>query len=180
MAKRALNETEIEARYKAGEKPVDIAKDYKCCTSSQIRTMAHRRGWKQQKDEIRHTVIDAVANVVQEAAKTNMAIALQLERELLQQQLRLVQEGKLFYDFIAEQIAEHAEEESDKAHLRAALIQKLQGMYDSVLGRFLPSNVVSTAFKSARMIEEDTQKKGDGRIIVQFGTPDLKDTANGI
>lgn len=180
MAKRALNWTEIEARYKAGEKPVDIAKDYKRCTSTQIRSKAHRDGWKEQKDEIRHTVVNSVANSVEEAAKTNMALAIELERELLQQQLRLVQEGKVFYDFVTEQIALHAEIHAANAKHEALMIARLTDMYNTILGRFLPSNVVATAFKSARMTEEESKNKGDERIIVQFGSPQLKETQDGI
>lgn len=64
MAKRVLNWTEIEARYKAGERPADIAKDYKCCTSAQIRSKAHRESWHQQRKEIRDEIVSAVVSTV--------------------------------------------------------------------------------------------------------------------
>lgn len=53
MAKKARNETEIEARYKAGESPREIAKDYRNTTGDNISKMAYRNGWKREKDKIR-------------------------------------------------------------------------------------------------------------------------------
>lgn len=52
MAKRNLNWTEIEIRYKAGEQPADIAKDYRDCTRQKISQKACRAGWTQAKEEI--------------------------------------------------------------------------------------------------------------------------------
>lgn len=59
--KKVKNWTEIEARYKLGESPVDIAKDYRDCNSTMIRSRASRGDWMQQRDEMRHTVAEAVA-----------------------------------------------------------------------------------------------------------------------
>jgi hypothetical protein len=61
MAKRCLNWTEIEARYKAGEKPAHIAKDYRDCTRQKISQKATREGWTQSRQIIRHQIVEAVA-----------------------------------------------------------------------------------------------------------------------
>lgn len=64
MAKRNLNWTEIEARYKAGEPPSTIAKDYKDCSREKISQKATRAGWTQAKEEIRNQVVEAIADTV--------------------------------------------------------------------------------------------------------------------
>lgn len=66
MAKRTKNWTEIEARYIAGEKPRDIANDYKNCDRSQISQQAHKKNWKKEKEINRQRVIETLSDQVVE------------------------------------------------------------------------------------------------------------------
>ncbi len=69
MAKKALNWTEIEVRYKTGERPVDIAKDYRDCTSKKIRDKAFSGGWARHKTTITDSMVaDAIASYKDELA----------------------------------------------------------------------------------------------------------------
>lgn len=58
MTKPRANWPEIKARYMAGEKPYDIAKDYSC-TLKTIHEKISKSGWKKERDSITQALVES-------------------------------------------------------------------------------------------------------------------------
>ncbi len=84
MAKKALNWTEIRARYESGEPPRSIAKDYKDCTAQKISEKASRAKWVQEKAR----KCQEIVNSVHESQKSSLEELCSLTEEIHLQALR--------------------------------------------------------------------------------------------
>lgn len=84
MAKKARNDTEIEARYKSGEAPRVIAADYKNVTGSIISQMAKRKGWKKEKDTLRQEVVETVMESVRNDLKALCEINERVHKQFME------------------------------------------------------------------------------------------------
>lgn len=162
MGKKAPNWPEIKARYLAGERPHDIAKDYRSCTASAISSKATRQGWTQERDEIRESVAPVVAETLaREMAETGIQVskrlranaikAAEIETELLESQLLFVRRGKAFFDFLDDTIRTYAiTEEPNDPVMASAIVKELSNAYDTIVSRLIPQKLVVAAFQSAR------------------------------
>lgn len=86
MAKKTINWTEIEVRYKSGEKPVDIAKDYRDCTRQKISQKATRDGWTQSKEilcnQIASEALEALSDELKELCNVTTRVHLKFMQQL--------------------------------------------------------------------------------------------------
>lgn len=72
MAKRAINWTEIEARYRCGEPPREIAKDYKDCTAAKISYKASVNNWTKEKTNKSNEKVDSLVSSFYERVRTKL------------------------------------------------------------------------------------------------------------
>ena len=86
MAKRNKNWPEIEVRYKSGERPVDIAKDYRDCSAKQISLKASRAGWVKEKEALCNSIaleaLEATHNELKELCNLNARIHFKFLKQL--------------------------------------------------------------------------------------------------
>lgn len=86
MAKRNKNWTEIEVRYKSGERPVDIAKDFRDCSAKQISLKASRSGWVREKEALCNSIaseaLEATHNELKELCNLNARIHFKFLKQL--------------------------------------------------------------------------------------------------
>jgi hypothetical protein len=181
VAKRTINWTEIEARYKAGEKPADIAKDYKCCTSAQIRTKASRGGWSQQRETVRDTVLQQLPAAIVESVTVS--------RQSLIDELAGIAHGDM-RDFLLDMpngyrfktMAELTPQQSKiiqkiKVKQRALINGQDQQILETTV-EFSLYNKLDAIEQLARMHGYDQPDKGSDkpkRVVIAFEEPELMD-----
>lgn len=161
MAKRAINWVEIKTRFLAGERPVDIAKDFRSCTAASISTKASREKWVQERERILETVTEkaeiaitaevversiSVARTLRHSAET----AAILEKELLDAQLILIRKGREFIDFLEAVIPTVAIDEATSPDEIKPIIKELRNAYQTLFNKMLPAKLVASAFATAR------------------------------
>lgn len=72
MAKRAINWTEIEARYRCGEPPREIAKDYKDMTPAKISYKASTNGWSKDKTNKTNEKVESLISSFYERVRSKL------------------------------------------------------------------------------------------------------------
>lgn len=146
MAKRNLNWTEIEARYKSGEKPVHIAKDYKDCTASKISLKATRSGWVKEKEQL----CNSIASEAIEATHTEL-------KELCNITTRL-------HLKFMKKLEENMHEITNPYLLDG---ERVNSLYQTAMNN-------ATKIMLALYGKDDDVKKSVDRITVEFKRPDAR------
>lgn len=103
MAKRVENWTEIEARYKSGETPADIAREYRNCTAAKISQRAHRRGWKQEREQICNKIASDVLAATASELKELCNLTTRVHLRFMQEFFTADQDGETLFDKVAKQ-----------------------------------------------------------------------------